>query len=73
MIEKVREIIEKHINPQLKSHGGSCSVVDVKDGIVTIALSGGCAGCPGRQATLLNGIAPVLKNMIPEIKNVVLG
>jgi len=72
MLEKVREIVDEYINPQLKSHGGSCHVVSVQDGVVTISLEGGCSGCPGRRATLLNGIAPVLKNKIPEIKDVIL-
>lgn len=72
MMKKVSDVIENEINPQLKLHGGGCKVVKVESGIVTIELSGGCAGCPGRQMTLLNSIAPVLKAKVPGIKNVVL-
>ncbi|MBF0441456.1 MAG: NifU family protein [Oligoflexales bacterium] len=73
MLDKVKEIIENEINPQLESHSGGCEVVSVEDGVVTIRLLGGCAGCPGRRMTLLNGIVPILKKRIPEIKDVVLG
>ena len=73
MIEKIKEVIEKEINPQLELHAGGCELVDVDDGIVTIRLYGGCQGCPSSHLTLFNGIVPVLKENIPEIKDVVLG
>ena len=73
MEEKIKEIIENEINPQLKMHAGGCELIDYKDGVVTVRLQGGCAGCPSSQITLLNGIAPLLKQKVPEIKEVVLG
>ena len=73
MIEKVKEVIEKDINPQLASHGGGCEVISVENNIATIKLLGGCSGCPSRNMTLLNGIVPVLKDRIPELEDVVLG
>ncbi len=45
----------------------------VDDGIVTLRLYGGCSGCPSSQITLFNGIVPILKEKIPEIRDVVLG
>ena len=72
MEEQVKEIIEKEINPQLASHAGGCELVKVEDGVVSIRLLGGCSGCPGRNMTLLNGIAPILKERVPGIKDVVL-
>ena len=36
MIEQVKEIIEKDINPQLAMHAGGCELIDVDDGIVTL-------------------------------------
>jgi Fe/S biogenesis protein NfuA len=73
VIEQVREIIEKEINPQLALHAGSCELVDIDDGIVTIRLFGGCSGCPSSHITLFNGIVPILKEHLPDIKDVVLG
>ena len=73
MIEQIKEIIEKEINPQLQFHNGGCELLDVDDGVVTIRLFGGCSGCPSSQITLFNGIVPILKERFEDIKDVVLG
>lgn len=73
MIEEIKKIIESDINPQLELHAGGCELIDVDDGIVTIRLYGGCSGCPSSHITLFNGIVPILKEKLPEIKDVVLG
>ncbi len=72
MIEQIQEIIETDINPMLALHAGGCELVDVEDGIVTLKLFGGCSGCPSSTLTLFNGIVPILKEKLPEIKDVVL-
>ncbi len=73
MIEQIKEVIEKEINPQLELHSGGCELLDVEDGIVTIRLYGGCSGCPSSHITLFNGIVPILKEKFPDIKDVLLG
>ncbi len=39
--------------------------------IVKVKLVGACAGCPVSQMTLKNGIERILKQEIPEVKEVV--
>ncbi|MES2745232.1 MAG: NifU family protein [Bdellovibrionota bacterium] len=73
MIDQIKEIIATDINPMLELHAGGCELLDVDDGIVTLRLFGGCSGCPSSQITLFNGIVPILKDKIPEIRDVVLG
>ena len=73
MIEQIKELIASDINPMLELHAGGCELLDVDDGIVTLRLFGGCSGCPSSQITLFNGIVPILRDKIPEIKDVVLG
>jgi Fe-S cluster biogenesis protein NfuA len=53
-------------------HGGNVELVDVdeKQGVVTVRLSGACAGCPMSQMTSIGLIERVLKEKIPEIKTV---
>lgn len=72
MIERVKEIIQNDINPYLDMHAGGCELVDVDDGVVTLRLYGGCSGCPSSHITLFNGIVPILKEKLPEIKDVIL-
>ena len=73
MIVQIQKVIVEDINPQLELHAGGCELIDVDDGIVTLRLFGGCSGCPSSQITLFNGIIPILKEKIPEIRDVVLG
>ncbi len=72
MLEKIKEVIEKEINPQLELHSGGCELIDVDDGVVTLRLYGGCSGCPSSTMTLFNGIAPILREKFPEIKDIIL-
>ncbi|MFA5629413.1 MAG: NifU family protein [Dehalococcoidales bacterium] len=71
MKEKVQEVLEM-IRPSLQADGGDVELVDVsEDGIVEVRLTGQCAGCPMSTITLKNGIERILKQEIPEVKEVV--
>ena len=73
MIERIKQVIEEDINPYLAMHAGGCELIDVDDGVVTLRMFGGCSGCPSSQITLFNGIVPIFKEKIPEVKDVLLG
>ena len=68
--DKVEATLNK-IRPALVADGGNVELVDVVDGIVKVKLVGHCAGCPMSQMTLRNGIERLLKEEIPEVKQVV--
>ncbi len=68
---KVEEIIEEHIRPMLEADGGDIKLIDVKDDIVKVQLTGACGSCPMSQLTLRQGVESILKQYIPEIKSVV--
>jgi len=70
MREKVQAALEK-VRPALLADGGDVQLIDVKDGVVTLRLIGACGGCPMATMTLGNGIERVLKEQMPEIKEVV--
>jgi Fe-S cluster biogenesis protein NfuA len=70
MKEKV-EIVLSKIRPNLQADGGDVELVNVKAGVVTVRLKGACGGCPMATMTLKNGIERVLKEEIPEVKEVV--
>ena len=70
MKEKVEEVLDK-IRPSLVADGGNVELVEVKDGIVKVKLTGACAGCPMSTMTLKNGIEQILRQEIPEVKEVV--
>ena len=71
MRDKVEAALAK-IRPALQADGGDVELVDVtEEGIVKLRLKGACAGCPMSTMTLKNGIERVLKQQIPEVKEVV--
>lgn len=69
MREKIEKALDK-VRPSLMADGGNVELVDVEDGIVKVRLTGACGGCPMSQMTLKMGIERVLKQEIPEIKEV---
>jgi len=68
--DKVEATLNK-IRPALVADGGNVELVDVKDGVVKVKLVGHCAGCPMSMMTLKNGIERMLKQEIPEVKQVI--
>jgi Fe-S cluster biogenesis protein NfuA len=71
MKEKVEKALEK-VRPMLAADGGNVELVEVtSDGIVKLKLTGTCGCCPMSQMTLKMGIERILKQEVPEVKEVV--
>lgn len=70
MRDKIEEVLAQ-IRPQLEADGGNVELVDVNDGTVSVRLTGACAGCPMSTMTLKGGIERILKEYVPEVKEVV--
>ena len=70
MRDKVEEVLDK-IRPPIMLDGGNVELVDVNDGIVKVKLTGACSGCAMATLTLKMGIERILKQEIPEVKEVV--
>ena len=70
MKEKVEAALAK-VRPALQADGGDVELIDVNEGVVSLKLKGACAGCPMATMTLRQGIERVLREQIPEIKEVV--
>lgn len=72
--QKMREKVEAalaQIRPALQADGGDVQLVDVNEGVVTVTLTGACSGCPMAAMTLQHGIEQVLKEQVPEVKEVI--
>jgi Fe-S cluster biogenesis protein NfuA len=71
MKEKVENALKK-IRPSLQADGGDVQLVDVSaDGVVKVKLKGSCGCCPMSQMTLKMGIERIIKQEVPEVKEVV--
>jgi len=70
MQDKVKDVLDK-VRPYLVRDGGNVELVSVEGGTVKVKLVGACAGCPHSKMTLKNGIERILKQEIPEVKEVI--
>ena len=69
--EKIKDVIET-IRSGLQSHGGDVELVGIdEDNTVNVRLQGACQGCPGATMTMKMGIERILKERVPEVKEVV--
>ncbi|MEE9370019.1 MAG: NifU family protein [Sedimentisphaerales bacterium] len=69
--EKVKDVIES-VRPALQAHGGDIELVGTDDdNNVKVRLQGACQGCPGAAMTMKAGIERILKEKVPEVKEVI--
>jgi Fe-S cluster biogenesis protein NfuA len=71
MREKIEKALDK-VREMLAAEGGNIELIDVsKDGVVKVRLTGACGCCPMSQMTLKMGVERVLKEEVPQVKEVV--
>jgi len=71
MRERIEKALDK-VRPMLAADGGNVELVEVtNDGVVKLKLKGSCGCCPMSSMTLKMGIEKILKQEVPEIKEVV--
>lgn len=69
--QRILEILEQEVNPQIAMHGGWADLVAFDDGIAYVRMSGGCQGCGLARVTLSQGIAVAIQDAVPEVREVV--
>ena len=70
MREKIEAALDK-IRPALMADGGNVELVDVKEDKVYVRLTGACGSCPMSTMTLRQGVERIIKEEVPEIKELV--
>ena len=68
--EKIQYLLDHKINPGVAAHAGFVELIDVKDNNVYVRLGGGCQGCGAADFTLRQGIEAIIRNEVPEIRQV---
>ena len=69
--ERVQQLLERELNPAVAAHGGRINFVGVKDNKVYLSFGGGCHGCGMVDVTLKQGVEARIRELIPEIEEVV--
>ena len=67
LIERVEYVIQTQINPQLASHGGKITLIEITDdGYAVLQFGGGCNGCSMVDVTLKDGVEKQLVSLFPN-------
>ncbi|WP_224367651.1 NifU family protein [Hyalangium versicolor] len=69
--QRIRDILDTEIRPAVAQDGGDITLDRFDGGIVYLHMQGSCAGCPSSTATLKMGIEGRLRELIPEVTEVV--
>jgi len=67
----VQDVLDRQANPAIASHGGHVSVTEVRDGVVSMLMSGGCQGCASSAATLRGGVESMIRAAVPEVRDII--
>ncbi|WWP01434.1 MAG: Fe-S biogenesis protein NfuA [Candidatus Dasytiphilus stammeri] len=71
LIERVEDLLNTKINPQLAAHGGHVKLIEITDqGYAILKFSGGCNGCSMVKLTLKEHIEIELLQYFSELKGV---
>lgn len=69
--DAISNILDEYVRPAVENDGGAIDYLGFNEGTVSVILKGSCSGCPSSTATLKGGIENLLKQYIPEVKEVV--
>lgn len=58
------------IRPYIQTDGGDVEFVRLEDDIVYVKVHGACVGCGALEMTLKDGVAALIMDEVPEIKDV---
>ena len=70
IIGQIIGLLNARIRPAVKQDGGDIVFKSFENGIVFVEMKGNCAGCPYALVTLKEGVEKILKNYIPQVKEV---
>ncbi len=72
LAEKVNYILHNEVNPNLASHGGMVSLVEITpNNEVVLRFGGGCHGCGMVDVTLKQGIEKTIMAQLPEVTAII--
>ncbi|MCB0347578.1 MAG: NifU family protein [Bdellovibrionales bacterium] len=70
-VRLIKRVLEREIRPQVALDGGDVVFHKYEDGVLQLRMLGACNGCPSSSQTLKLGIEVRLKEVVPEIKEVI--
>lgn len=69
--KQIQAVIESDIRPMLADDNGDVEIVDIKENLVYVALTGACATCPGASGTIQHVIEKKLREKVDDSLRVI--
>lgn len=71
VVKKIKLVLNNDIRPIVAMDGGDIVFSSFTHGVLAIHMKGACSGCPSSTATLKEGIEVRMRELIPEVLEVV--
>ena len=69
--DRINYVLYNEINPNLASHGGQVTLVEIiEDNVAIQQVGGGCQGCAAVDITLKNGVEKTLRERVPDLAGI---
>jgi Fe-S cluster biogenesis protein NfuA len=69
--ERIRQLLELEVRPAVMQDGGDILLDRFENGVAYLHMRGSCSGCPSSVMTLKMGIENRLREVVPEVVEVV--
>lgn len=69
--KKIESVIEKDVRPMLADDNGDVEIIDIKENLVYVSLTGACATCPGASGTIQYVIEKKLREQVDDSLRVI--
>ena len=71
LAKKIEAVIEKDVRPMLADDNGDVEIIDIKENLVYVTLTGACATCPGASGTIQYVIEKKLRENVDDSLRVI--
>lgn len=69
--KRIETVLEEDIRPMLAADEGDAEIIDIKENLVYVALTGACATCPGASGTIQHVIEKTLREKVDDALRVI--
>lgn len=69
--KKIESVIENDIRPMLADDNGDVEIIDIKENLIYVSLTGACATCPGASGTIQYVIEKKLREQVDNALRVI--
>ncbi|MCL2622983.1 MAG: iron-sulfur cluster assembly scaffold protein [Planctomycetaceae bacterium] len=66
LAKRIEKMLDGYIRPMIARDGGNIEIIDIKDWLVYVELTGNCAGCVGAGQTIKGLVEKTLRDQVDE-------